>query len=106
MLVDGISAVSGSLRVVLLVAVQLVWIVGGHVGEVLENILVGFISCKNNKDTRHEQQQKEAKGRVVLSFVTQNYFSNSSSLLKKTFNNQTQSDFLVFYLLILFCPGE
>lgn len=57
-LVDGISAVSGSLRVVLLVAVQLVRIVGGHVGEVLENVLVGFISCKNDKDTGHEQQQK------------------------------------------------
>lgn len=55
---DGVSAVSGSLRVVLLVAVQLVRVVGGHVGEVLENVLVGFISCKSNKNTRHQQWHK------------------------------------------------
>lgn len=32
------------LRIVVLVAVQLVWVVRGHVGEVLEDVLVGFIS--------------------------------------------------------------
>lgn len=40
---------SGPLRVVLLVAVQLVRIVGGHVGEVLEDVLVGFISCRREE---------------------------------------------------------
>lgn len=38
------SAASRPLRVVLLVAVQLVWVIGGHVGEILENVLVRFIS--------------------------------------------------------------
>ena len=47
----------GSLRVVLLVALQLVRVVGRHLGEVLENVLVGFITCRNDQDTRHEQQQ-------------------------------------------------
>lgn len=42
----GAGAGSGPLRVVLLVAVQLVRIVGGHVGEVLEDVLVGLISCR------------------------------------------------------------
>lgn len=41
---DGVSVVSGLLRIVLLVAVQLVRVVGGHVGEILENVLVGFVS--------------------------------------------------------------
>lgn len=35
---------SGSLGIVLLVAVQLVRVVGGHLGEILENVLVGFVS--------------------------------------------------------------
>lgn len=37
---------SGSLRIVLLVAVQLLRIVGGHVGKILEDVLVGFIPCQ------------------------------------------------------------
>lgn len=48
------SAVSRPLRVVLLVAVQLVWVIGGHVGEILENVLVRFVSCKNTGEKRHE----------------------------------------------------
>lgn len=48
---DGVPASSGSLRVVLLVAVQLVRVVGGHVGEVLENVLVGFIPCREENKT-------------------------------------------------------
>lgn len=45
---------SVTLRVVLLVAVQLVWVIGGHVGEILENVLVRFISCKNTGEKRCE----------------------------------------------------
>lgn len=37
---------SGSLVVVLLVAVQLLGVVGGHVREILKYVLVGFITCK------------------------------------------------------------
>lgn len=55
-LMDGVPVVSGSLWVVLLIAVQLVRVVGGHVGEILENVLVGFISCKRNKSITHQQQ--------------------------------------------------
>lgn len=51
--VNRVPVVSGPLRVVLLVAVQLVWIVGGHVGEILENVLVGFVSCR--KEDEHEK---------------------------------------------------
>lgn len=53
---DGVPLASGSLWVVLLVAVQLVRVVGGHVGEILENVLVGFISCKRNRSVTHQQQ--------------------------------------------------
>lgn len=55
---DSVPVVSGSLRVVLLVAVQLVRVVGGHVGEILEDVLVGFISCKRNKGMTHQQQRQ------------------------------------------------
>lgn len=40
---------SGSLRIVLLVAVQLVRVVGGHVGKILEDVLVGFIPWKRER---------------------------------------------------------
>ena len=63
-LLDGVSVVSGSLRIVLLVAVQLVRVVGRHVGEILENVLVGFISCKKNNETIHKQQQRQQKSQA------------------------------------------
>jgi len=50
----GGSVASGLLGVILLVAVQLVRVIGGHVGEILENVLVGFISCKRNTDPKYQ----------------------------------------------------
>lgn len=54
---------SGSLVVVLLVAVQLVGVVGGHVREILKDVLVGFVSCKKKqkkqKQTRSVRRQQE-----------------------------------------------
>ncbi len=78
-LLDGVSLVSGSLWIVLLVAVQLVRVVGGHVGEILENVLVGFVSCKrkrtrdinNNKGKNWKRSQTE---KYFSIFVTRSYF--------------------------------
>lgn len=47
-----VCVLSRSLRVVLLVPVQLVRVIGGHVGEVLENVLVGFIPCEEDDEKR------------------------------------------------------
>lgn len=40
---ESVGRFLGSLWVILLVAVQLVWVIRGHVGEILEDVLVSFI---------------------------------------------------------------
>lgn len=51
-------AASGSLRIVLLVAVQLVRIVGGHVGKILEDVLEGLVSCKWESSKLEPRRQR------------------------------------------------
>lgn len=72
--VDGCELTgSGSLRIVLLVAVQLVRIVGGHVGKILEDVLVGFIPWKRERKRERPAMAREPDVRSqktkLLTFV-------------------------------------
>lgn len=59
-------SVSGSLRVVLLVAVQFVRIVRGHLAEILEDVLVGFISWEDQENRRQQKPPENKKEMQLL----------------------------------------